>query len=139
MSALKGHLDNYKFRWKNVIKRYIDTYPEKKVNGNATQNDRAYSGVLQIANELHVFKANLSGDILNLKKNIQNQSNDIDEIKNQYKNQKKELVSAIGNNKAAKPFKIDKYDENSESYINIVAYLIAIFSTSFFIYKQIKQ
>lgn len=139
MSTLKGHLDNYKFRWKNAIKRYIDTYPEKKVNGNTTQNDRAYSGVLQIANELHVFKANLSGDILNVKKNIQNQSDDIDKIKNQYRNQKKELVSAIGNNKAAKPFKIDKYDENSESYINIVAYLIAIFSTSFFIYKQIKQ
>ena len=138
-TTLSEQLEQYKFRWSNATKRYAQTYPDKKVNGNSTQNDRAYQSVIQIANELLLFNSNLKGDIANSKTYINDADEKIQKVKKEHEEQKAELVSAVGNNKAAKPFKIDKYDENSESYINIVAYIIAICSTSFFIYKQIKQ
>lgn len=136
---LTENLKQYKFRWKNATDRYVQTYPDKKVNNNATQNNRAYSTVLGIANELFVFKANLKGDIANSKSYINNADKTIDKTIKEYENSKVDLVTAIGTNKSSKPFKINKYDENNESYINTIAYIIAIFSTSFFIYKQIKQ
>lgn len=138
-TTLKEHIDQYKFRWNNATKKYANTYPDKKVNGNATQNDRAYQSIIQVANELLLFNSNLKGDIANSKNYINEADKQIKKVKKDHEEQKIELVSAIGSNKAAKPFKIDKYDENSESYISIVAYIIAICSTSFFIYKQIKQ
>ena len=136
---LTENLKQYKFRWKNATDRYVQTYPDKKVNNNATQNNRAYSTVLGIANELFVFKANLKGDIANSKSYINNADKTIDKTIKEYENSKVDLVTAIGTNKSSKPFKINKYDENNESYINTIAYIISIFSTSFFIYKQIKQ
>ena len=137
--TLTDDLKQYKFRWKNATDRYIQTYPDKKVNNNTTQNDRAYSTVLGIANELFVFKANLKGDIANSKSYINKVDKKISKTIKEYENSKVDLVTAIGTNKSSKPFKINKYDENNESYINTIAYIIAIFSTSFFIYKQIKQ
>lgn len=138
-TTLTESVKQYKFRWKNATDRYVQTYPDKKVNNNATQNNRAYSTVLGIANELFVFKANLKGDIANSKSYINNADKTIDKTIKEYENSKVDLVTAIGTNKSSKPFKINKYDENNESYINTIAYIIAIFSTSFFIYKQIKQ
>ena len=35
--------------------------------------------------------------------------------------------------------KIDKYNENSESYIISSYYIISLLTMSFFIYKQLKQ
>ena len=138
-TTLTESVKQYKFRWKNATDRYVQTYPDKKVNNNATQNNRAYSTVLGIANELFVFKANLKGDIANSKSYINNADKTIDKTIKEYENSKVDLVTAIGTNKSSKPFKINKYDENNESYINTIEYIIAIFSTSFFIYKQIKQ
>jgi len=138
-TTLTDQMKQYKFRWKNATDRYVQTYPDKKVNNNPTQNNRAYSTVLGIANELFVFKANLKGDISNSKSYINDADKTIDKTIKEYENSKVDLVTAIGTNKSSKPFKINKYDENNESYINSIAYIIAIFSTSFFIYKQIKQ
>ena len=138
-TTLTDQMKQYKFRWKNATDRYVQTYPDKKVNNNATQNNRAYTSVLGIANELFVFKANLKGDIANSKSYINDADKTINKTIKEYENSKVNLVTAIGTNKSSKPFKINKYDENNESYINSIAYIIAIFSTSFFIYKQIKQ
>jgi len=138
-TTLTDQMKQYKFRWKNATDRYVQTYPDKKVNNNAIQNNRAYSSVLGIANELFVFKANLKGDIANSKSYINDADKIINKTIKEYENSKVNLVTAIGTNKSSKPFKINKYDENNESYINSIAYIIAIFSTSFFIYKQIKQ
>ena len=59
MGYLKNNLEQYKFRWKNATDKYVKTYPDKKVNGDSTQNDRSYATVLQVANELTLFQANL--------------------------------------------------------------------------------
>ena len=139
MVYLKNDLEQYKFRWKNATDKYVKTYPDKKVNGDSTQNDRAYDTILKVLNDVALFQANLKGDIANSTNRIDKADKHIQRTKKKFFDKKIELVSALGENTAAKPFKIDKYDENSESYINIVAYFIAIFSTSFFIYKQIKQ
>ena len=137
--GLKESLDQYKFRWKNATDRYIKTYADKKVNGNATQNDRALSTIHSIFNEINMFKANLTGDIANTSAYLNTENKKIDQTIKEFESKKTDLVSAVGDNKASKPFKTDKYDENGESYINVAAYIIAICSTSFFIYKQINQ
>ena len=107
-TTLSEQLEQYKFRWSNATKRYAQTYPDKKVNGNSTQNDRAYQSVIQIANELLLFNSNLKGDIANSKTYINDADEKIQKVKKEHEEQKVELVSAVGNNKAAKPFKIDK-------------------------------
>ena len=60
-------------------------------------------------------------------------------VKTKYNDSKIQLGTKLGANNASIPFKIDKYNENSESYILASYYFIALLTTSFFIYKQIYE
>ena len=59
--------------------------------------------------------------------------------KNCENDSKIQLGTKLGANNASIPFKIDKYNENSESYIISSYYFISLLTMSFFIYKQLKQ
>ena len=81
----------------------------------------------------------MDGNISSNDKNLEDKNKMINNIKNQYNDQHTELRSKIGENKSAIPFKVQKYDENSKSYIFSSFYTISIFTMFFFIYKQIKM
>ena len=78
-------------------------------------------------------KVNVSGDY------IEGISKKIKTIKDTYGKEKINLDSVLSNNVAGKPLKIDKYDENSQSYIYTSYYTIGILTMFFFIYKQLNQ
>ena len=63
----------------------------------------------------------------------------VSRILDKYGKEKVTLDSILANNVAGKPLKVDKYDENSQSYVYSSYYIIGILTMSFFIYKQLKQ
>ena len=76
---------------------------------------------------------------MNIAETRKPQDGRINFIKTKYNSEKLNLETALGNNEAGKPMKIDKYNENSISYILSSYYTIGILSISYFIYKQLKQ
>ena len=135
---LTDQLENLKYRWSAATTKYIRHYPDLKLELDRSQYNRALAQVRSVYNEINVLNANLNGNISQNDKNLKDKSTKITNIKTKYTNKKGELTSKLGENKAAIPFKVQKYDENSQSYIFSTGYTIGIFTLLFFIYKQLK-
>ena len=135
---LGKQLENLKYRWSTATKKYVTHYPDYKLGIDRSQYNRALAQVRKTYNDVSILKSNLDGNISSNAKNLQQKDIQIKDIKKKYNDQHIVLTSQIGNNKAAKPFKIQKYDENSKSYIFSSFYTISIFTLSFFIYKQLN-
>ena len=136
---LEDKIKNLRFRWQNATKQYIATYPDFALGLDKVQNSRAYQSVLKTKMDINVLQATLKGLLATTGNFIDYQSNNITQAKKKYEDSKLDLETAVGNNKSGKPMKIDKYNENSKAYILASYYSIGILSTSYFIYKQLKQ
>jgi len=137
--SLEQQLKNLKYRWAVATKKYVTHYPDSKLGLDRSQFNRALAQVRTTYNDINILKANLDGNISSNDKNLADKNKMINNIKNQYNDQHTKLRSKIGENKSAIPFKVQKYDENSKSYIFSSFYTISIFTMFFFIYKQIKM
>ena len=136
---LESRLKTLRFRWNNATKQYINTYPQAALGLDKTQNSRNYQSVLSTKRDINLLQATLNGLLQTTGSYIESQDNRINLMKNKYNKDKLDLVTEKGNNQSGKPMKIDKYNENSKAYILASYYTIGILSTSFFIYKQLKQ
>jgi|TARA_B110000967_G_C18816303_1_gene526311 hypothetical protein len=135
---LGKQLENLKYRWTIATKKYVTHYPDYKLGLDRSQYNRAIAQVRKTYNDVSILKSNLDGNISSNAKNLKQKDIKIKDIKKKYNDQHGELRNQLGSNKAAKPFKIQKYDENSKSYIFSSFYTISIFTLSFFIYKQLN-
>lgn len=136
---LEDKIKNLRFRWQNATKQYIATYPDFALGLDKVQNSRAMRSVEATKVDIHKLQAKLVGLLATTGNFINYQSNNITQAKKKYEDSKLDLETAVGNNKSGKPMKIDKYNENSKAYILASYYTIGILSTSYFIYKQLKQ
>tara|TARA_Y100000591_G_C21848506_1_gene710144 strand:- start:1764 stop:2537 length:774 start_codon:yes stop_codon:yes gene_type:complete len=136
---LEEQVNILKKRWTAATQKYITHYPDSKLNLDSTQYNRALAQTLNVYNDISILKANLDGNISSNDKNLKDKTTEINKIKDQYNDQNWKLKSKLGENKSAIPFKIQKYDENSKSYIFTSGYTIGIFTLLFFMYKQINM
>ena len=97
------------------------------------------AAVQEVMKDIKKFNGVLKGSISNSVTFLDTTGKQIKLVKKRYKNSKLSLESALAENKAGKPLKTNKYNENSQSYIYTSYYTIGILSISFFIYKQLKQ
>ena len=135
---LGQQLENLKYMWTIATKKYVIHYPDYKLGIDRSQYNRAIAQVRKTYNDVSILKSNLDGNISSNAKNLEQKDIQIKDIKKKYNDQHSVLTSQLGNNKAAQPFKIQKYDENSKSYIFSSFYTISIFTLGFFIYKQLN-
>ena len=136
--SLDQQLKNLKYRWAQATKKYTTHYPDYKLGLDRTQYNRSLAQVRTTYNDMAILKANLDGNIKSNASNLEEKDKKIKEIKSKFDNEYVSLQSKLGENKSAVPFKIQKYDENSKSYIFSSFYTISIFTMAFFIYKQIN-
>ena len=137
--SLDQQLKNLKYRWSISTKKYVTHYPDFKLNLDKTQYNRALAQVMNVFNDFNILKANLDGNILSNKNKLQTKGTEIKNIKDQFNSQYSSLRSKLGENNASKPFKIQKYDENSKTYIFSTFYTASIFTLFYFIYKQLNM
>ena len=136
---MREDLKKLKFRWNHATKQYVDTYPDFATGINRVPNSRALDAIKEVMKNIKTFNGVLTGNITGSVSFLNETSKMIKTTKNKYDNAKLSLESELGGNKAGKPLKINKYDENSQSYIYTSYYVVGILSMSFFIYKQLKQ
>jgi len=136
---LQSTLDSFKSRWNIHTTNYIKTYPDWKMNINTVPNERALAAVMKTMSDIRIMDASLTGKVNVSGDYIEGISKKIKTIKDTYGKEKINLDSVLSNNVAGKPLKIDKYDENSQSYIYTSYYTIGILTMFFFIYKQLNQ
>jgi len=137
--SLEQQLKNLKYRWSQSTNKYIIHYPDYKLGLDMSQYNRALAQVRTTYNDMAILKANLDGNIKSNTSNLEEKDKKIKQIKSKFDNEYTSLQSKLGENKSALPFKIQKYDENSKSYIFSSFYTISIFTMAFFIYKQINM
>ena len=137
--SLEDQLNNLKYRWNIATKKYITHYPDFKLGLDRSHYNRALAQVSSVYNDINILNENLKGNINQNEKNLHDANIKIKNVKDKFNNKNTELKSKLGENKSAIPFKIEKYDENSKSYIFSSFYTISIFTMIFFIYKQIKM
>jgi hypothetical protein len=128
-----------KFRWHTHTQNYIKTFPDAKLDINSVPNDRAYNAIMKVMSDIRMLEAHLKGKVNTATSFITNMDKRISNIKLKYKNEKTVLDSTLANNVAGKPLKVDKYDENSQSYVYTSYYTIGILTMYFFIYKQLQE
>tara|TARA_B100001093_G_scaffold520477_1_gene616455 strand:+ start:23526 stop:23963 length:438 start_codon:yes stop_codon:yes gene_type:complete len=139
-TKLKEDVSNLRFRWQNATKQYVDTYADKATGLDNTQNDRAQAAVVKTRADINIMQSKLKGAIETTAEHIQTvEKGPIALYKKQYADNKDELSNKINNGRAGKRMKVDKYNENSKTYILTSFYSIGILSITYFIYKQLKQ
>jgi len=136
---MREDLKKLKFRWNHATKQYVDTYPDFATGINKVPNSRALAAIKEVMKDIKTFNGVLTGNITGSVSFLNQTSKMIKSEKDKYYNAKESLETELGGNKAGKPMKINKYNENSQSYIYTSYYVIGILSISFFIYKQLKQ
>mgnify|MGYP005642001221 CR=1 FL=1 len=128
-----------KDQWDVAIERYKTTYLDKHLGNDTGMNDKAKEHLTVIRAKIILLQSKLGGHIATKANFIELKDKKIKTIKTKYIGKKLGLTTELSNNKAGKPLKIDKYNENTKSYIFTSYYTIGILSMSYFIYKQLKQ
>jgi hypothetical protein len=136
---LENQLRDLKTRWNIHTNSYVATFPDAKMEVNTVPNDRAYNAVMKVMGDIRLLDAHLKSKVSTSTNFLINMDKRISNIKDKYGKEKVTLDSILANNVAGKPLKVDKYDENSQSYVYSSYYIIGILTMSFFIYKQLKQ
>ena len=83
--------------------------------------------------------AQLHGVSNGVNDNLKMWDNKLVTLKNAIGNNKTALINEYDSNVASGRLKTDKYNANSETYINASFYILSITTLTFFIYKQLKQ
>lgn len=129
-----------KLRWTNATNAYIKTYPDSALGiDTGGQNSRAYGTIVSVKRDINFFVASLKGLIDAHVSFLKMEDKRINTIKTKYNDSRVGLTTELSNNNAGKPLKIDKYNDNTKSYIYTSYYTVGILSMSYFIYKQLKQ
>ena len=81
----------------------------------------------------------MKGTVAATNTHLNSKDQQIKNVKNEFDTNKVKLNSIHGQNIASKPLKKDKFNEYSESLVFLSFYSIAFFTSTFFIYKQLKQ
>ena len=135
---LKQKIKSLKQIWDTQTKTYVDTYPEKKL-GNSKLNDQSFSNLVDTYSKMVSLDAQLHGVSNGINDNLKNWDNKLVNLKNAIGNNKQALINEYSSNNASGRLKTDKYNANSETYINASFYILSISTITFFIYKQLKQ
>ena len=136
--TLKQKIKSLKQIWDTQTKTYVDTYPEKKL-GNSKLNDQSFSNLVDTYSKMVSLDAQLHGVSNGINDNLKNWDNKLVNLKNAIGNNKQALINEYSSNNASGRLKTDKYNANSETYINASFYILSISTITFFIYKQLKQ
>ena len=136
--TLKQKIKSLKQIWDSQTQRYIDTYPEKKL-GDSKLNEQSFSNLVDTYSKMVSLDAQLHGVSNGVNDNLKMWDNKLVNLKNAIGNNKQALINEYSNNNASGTLKTDKYNYNSETYINASFYILAVSTISFFIYKQLKQ
>lgn len=135
---LKQKIKSLKQIWDSQTKTYVDTYPEKKL-GDSKLNDQSFSNLVDTYSKMVSLDAQLHGVSNGVNDNLKMWDNKLVNLKNAIGNNKQALINEYSTNNASGRLKTDKYNANSETYINASFYILAISTITFFIYKQLKQ
>ena len=83
--------------------------------------------------------AQLQGLTTGINENLKMWDNKLVTLKNSIGSNKNTLTNELGINNASGRMKTDKYNSNSETYIQASFYILSISTITFFIYKQLKH
>ena len=132
-------LNTLKFKWTNAKNQYKAAYPNYKLNIDRAPRNRAYQAAVGTYREIKVLEATMTGTVASTNSHLNLKDEQIKSVKNEYDNNKVKLQSVYGQNVASKPLKKDKFNEYSESLIYLSFYSMGFLTSTFFIYKQLKQ
>jgi len=106
---------------------------------NSTLNSQAFSNLATTLGKFKSLDARLTGSADGKNVNLKKWDSKIKNLKADIGNNKQELLNEININNASDRLKTDKYNYNSETYIQASFYVLSISTLTFFIYKQLKQ
>lgn len=136
---LKQKINSLHQVWNSQTKEYINTYPEKKFGSNTTLNERSFNNLVDSYSKMVSLDAQLQGLTTGINTNLKMWDNKLVSLKNSIGANKQTLTTELGNNNASGRMKTDKYNSNSETYIQASFYILSISTITFFIYKQLKH
>ena len=136
---LKQKIKSLEQIWNSQTQTYVNTYPEKKLGSNSSLNDRSFSNLVDTYSKMVSLDAQLHGVSNGVNDNLKMWDNKLVNLKNAIGNNKQALINEYSTNNASGRLKTDKYNANSETYINASFYILSITTLTFFIYKQLKQ
>ena len=136
---LKQKINSLEQVWNAQTKQYINTYPEKKFGSNTSLNERSFQNLVDNYSKMVSLDAQLQGLTTGINTNLKNWDNKLVDLKNSIGANKQTLTNELGNNNASGRMRTDKYNSNSETYIQASFYILALSTMSFFIYKQLKH
>uniref|UniRef100_A0A6C0KA86 Uncharacterized protein n=1 Tax=viral metagenome TaxID=1070528 RepID=A0A6C0KA86_9ZZZZ len=137
--ALKEKLDSLKKIWDAQSTTYINTKPSAELENNNTVNAQALSNLANTYGKFLTLDAQLTGVSNGVNVYLKSWDNKMDILKRSIGNSKQTLKNEINTNNASGRMKTDKYNYNSETYIQASFYILSISTITFFIYKQLKQ
>jgi len=137
--ALQEELDSLNIIWKSQSKIFVRTKPEAELDPNSTLNSQAFSNLATTLGKFKSLDARLTGSADGKNVNLKKWDSKIKNLKADIGNNKQELLNEININNASDRLKTDKYNYNSETYIQASFYVLSISTLTFFIYKQLKQ
>ena len=125
--------------WNSQTKDYVNTYPEKKFGSNTNLNQRSFNNLVTTYSKMVSLNAQLEGLTTGINTNLKNWDNKLVSLKQSIGANKQTLTNELGNNNASGRMRTDKYNSNSETYIQASFYILALSTMTFFIYKQLKH
>lgn len=137
--ALKEKLDSLKKIWDAQSTTYVNTKPSAELENNNTVNAQALSNLANTYGKFLTLDAQLTGVSNGANVYLKSWDNKMDILKRSIGNSKQTLKNEINTNNASGRMKTDKYNYNSETYIQASFYILSISTITFFIYKQLKQ
>ena len=125
--------------WNAQTKEYVNTYPDKKFGSNTILNQRSFNNLVNSYSKMVSLDAQLQGLSTGINQNLKMWDNKLESLKNSIGSNKQTLMNELGNNNASGRMRTDKYNSNSETYIQASFYILALSTMTFFIYKQLKH
>tara|TARA_B100000925_G_C21946837_1_gene447173 strand:- start:104 stop:529 length:426 start_codon:yes stop_codon:yes gene_type:complete len=135
---IKEKIKSLKQIWDSQTRSYISTYPDKKL-GEPRLNEQSFNNMVKTYGKMISLDAQLHGISTGINDNLKMWDNKLVNLREAIGNNKTNLKNEYDTNIASGRLKTDKYNANSESYINASFYILAVSTITFFIYKQLKQ
>jgi hypothetical protein len=137
--TLKQKINSLQQVWDAQTKQYVNTYPDKKFGSNTILNQRSFNNLVNSYSKMVSLDAQLQGLSTGVNQNLKMWDNKLESLKNSIGSNKQSLMNELGNNTASGRMRTDKYNSNSETYIQASFYILALSTMTFFIYKQLKH
>lgn len=139
MTKLNERIDSYLQIWNAKTKEYINTLADKELNSSPALNDRAFNNLVDTYGKMVQMDAELTGLSTGINEDLKTWDSQIKSLDDDIVNNKQNLKNQVNINNSSGRFKTDKYNSNSEAYIQASFYILSLSTLTFFIYKQLKQ